>query len=65
MRSIYIKIETKKHEKMDITAQHWRSPEKEQVVTAEVSWGRFSEDDTLTELIRTIEPNKAGYMGKG
>lgn len=57
MRRIYIKIETKKHGKMDMTAQHGRSPEKEQAVTAEVIWERFSEDDTLTELIRTSEPN--------
>lgn len=57
MRSIYIKTETKKHGKMDMTAQPWRNPEKGQAVIAEVSWGRFREDDTLTELIRTSEPN--------
>lgn len=46
MRNVDIKTETKKHWKMDITAQCCRSPEKGQAVIAEVGWRRFSKDGT-------------------
>lgn len=46
---------------MDMTAQPWRSPEKGQAVIAEVSWGRFREDDTLSSSEQVSQIRQATW----